>query len=399
MDAINFRVTRKRVAQHKLKLTDRRVQNLKPNGSTTIVWDSVQRGLGLRIQPTGHKSWVVIYRHNRKPRWLTFPAVPVQAAREKAAEVTLAVMRGQDPAPKNLRSTTNFSTVAQRYVEEHSSKKNKSWKHADKLVRRYLLPSWAKVDVTAITRADIRSLISKIQAPMLANQVRLAASAIFTWAVSQDLVPHNPCRGIEGNATTSRERILSDEEVKLFMQAFRQAGNAGRALQILLLTGARPGEVARMRHEQIKDGWWELPGKADGHWPGTKNGISHRVWLVPAVRELIGDQKDRRRSFSVHGQMEGQPSFSSPVFKRRPAIRTTMQRLCRELNVPRCTPHDLRRTFGSTVTKLGFGRPAMDRLLNHADKSVGSVYDRYGYAAEDQKIWAAVAQHLLALSR
>ena len=65
---------------------------------------------------------------------------------------------------------------------------------------------------------------------------------------------------------------------------------------------------------------------------------------------------------------------------------------------PRCTPHDLRRTFGSTVTKLGFGRPAMDRLLNHADRSVGAIYDRYGYAAEDQKIWEAVAEHMLLLS-
>ena len=79
MDAVNFQ---QRAAPNKRKLTDRRVQNLKPNGCTTIVWDSVQRGLGLRIQPTGHKSWVVVYRHNRKPRWLTFPAVPVQAARE-----------------------------------------------------------------------------------------------------------------------------------------------------------------------------------------------------------------------------------------------------------------------------------------------------------------------------
>jgi integrase len=80
-------------------------------------------------------------------------------------------------------------------------------------------------------------------------------------------------------------------------------------------------------------------------------------------------------------------------------MRTTMQRLCRELNVPRCTPHDLRRTFGSTVTRLGFSRDAMNRLLNHADKSIGSVYDRYGYEAEDQKIWEAVAEHVLALSR
>ena len=316
MDAVNFQ---QRAAPNKRKLTDRRVQNLKPNGCTTIVWDSVQRGLGLRIQPTGHKSWVVVYRHNRKPRWLTFALVPVRAARGKAAEVMLAVLRGQDPAPeRNFAAPQNFSTLAQRYVEEHAKLKNKSWKHAAKLVQRYLIPSWAKVDATAITRADVRAAISKISAPMLANQVRLAASAIFTWAVSQDIVPHNPCRGIEGNPAQSRERILSDAEVKMFWPLLE--GNAGRALKILLLTGARPGEVARMRYEHIKDGWWELPGKADGHgWKGTKNGASHRVWLVPAMRELIGDG-------------------DGPVFRLGNAMRLTMKRLCRELNVPRSTP-------------------------------------------------------------
>jgi integrase len=91
-------------------------------------------------------------------------------------------------------------------------------------------------------------------------------------------------------------------------------------------------------------------------------------------------------------------TISGPVFKRRPAMASLMQRLCKELNVERATPHDLRRTFASTVTKLGYGRQAMDRLLNHADRSVGAIYDRYGYAAEDQQIWQAVAEHLLALS-
>jgi hypothetical protein len=94
MDAVNFESAPARFARtapHKRKLTDRRVQNCKPRACTYIVWDTAQRGLGLRIQPTGHKSWVYVYRHNRKPRWLSFPLVPVQAAREKAAEVMLAV--------------------------------------------------------------------------------------------------------------------------------------------------------------------------------------------------------------------------------------------------------------------------------------------------------------------
>ena len=237
-----------------------------------------------------------------------------------------------------------FSALAHRYVEEHAKIKNKSWRHADKLVQRYLLPSWAEVDVSAITRTDVRRVIGKISAPQLANQVRIAASAIFTWAVANDIVTSNPCRGIAGHATTSRERILSDTEVKLFMQAFRQAGNPGRALQFLLLTGQRPGEVARLQHRHIKDGsWWCMPGKADGNgWLGTKNGLSHRVWLPEAVRELTGTNVSVGSSKtggpngpvgSAHEQSVARPTISGFVFPRHNAMRLTMKRICQQLNV------------------------------------------------------------------
>jgi integrase len=60
-------------------------------------------------------------------------------------------------------------------------------------------------------------------------------------------------------------------------------------------------------------------------------------------------------------------------------------------------PHDLRRTFGSMVTALGHGRQAMDRILNHADHSVGSIYDRHAYAREDQHIMESVAVKFISL--
>jgi len=200
MDAVTFRVARQRAAPTKRKLTDRKVASLKANGSTTIIWDTAQRGLGLRIQPSGHKSWVVVYRHHRKPRWLTLPLVPVQAAREKATEVMLAVLRGQDPAPERKDGPPIFfGTLAQRYVEQHSSKKNKSWKHASRLVQRYLLPSWANVDAATITRASIctpgrcglsrRAAIPAAAAASRANNVTVRPARAMTLASA---VPHAP---------------------------------------------------------------------------------------------------------------------------------------------------------------------------------------------------------------
>ena len=67
--------------------------------------------------------------------------------------------------------------------------------------------------------------------------------------------------------------------------------------KVLLLTGQRPGEVAHMRYEHVKDGWWELPGAPDAatKWPGTKNAQTHRVWLPQAVQRHHRGVKHRRR--------------------------------------------------------------------------------------------------------
>jgi hypothetical protein len=76
-----------------------------------------------------------------------------------------------------------------------------------------------------------------------------------------------------------------------------------------------------------------------------------------------------------------------------------MQNICKQLSVPRATPHDLRRTHGSTITKLGFGRDAMNRIQNHKEGGIGDVYDRHEYAAENKRVMESTATHLLVLAQ
>jgi integrase len=165
--------------------------------------------------------------------------------------------------------------------------------------------------------------------------------------VKQELLTNNPCRGVERNETVSRERVLSDAEVPLFWQSFSETGLIGEALKVLLLTGQRPGEVAHMRHEHIADGWWTMPGMPDAKWPGTKNAQTHRVWLPQAVQEILA-----QLGYDETGYVFGTP----------PEMAGPMRSTCKDLSIPRATPHDLRRTHGTTVTALGFGRDATDKL-------------------------------------
>ena len=274
--------------------------------------------------------------------------------------------------------------MAARYVADYAQKRNKSWKQADTLVRRYLIPRWGKLQAADISRADVKAAMTAIDAPVLANQVLGAASAIFSWAIREELLKDNPCRQVDRHKTSSRERVLSDNEIPKFWAAFDDAGLLqGTALKLILLTGQRPGEVSCMRREHIVDGWWTLPGSpvAGLGWPGTKNGQSHRVWLVKPVQELLAELDD-----------DGQ------LFPRLGKLDEAMRDICTELGVERATPHDLRRSHGTTITALGFGRDAMNRVQNHKEGGIGSVYDRHQYAEENKRIMEAVAARILSLA-
>jgi integrase len=74
-----------------------------------------------------------------------------------------------------------------------------------------------------------------------------------------------------------------------------------------------------------------------------------------------------------------------------------MRSICKELDVERATPHDLRRTHGSTITAIGFGRDAMNRIQNHKEGGIADVYDQHKYADENKKIMETVAAKFLSL--
>jgi integrase len=378
----------KRPAQKK-RLTELSVRNARPWDKAYVVWDTKQSGLALRVQPTGAKRWYAIYSRHGRPRWLRLGdanAIGLSDARLLAGETMLAVARGADPAAekKAERGAGTFADLAAKYVEQYAKKHNKSWEQGAALVRRHAIPRWGKLQAASITRGDVKTMMARIEAPIVANQTLAAISAVFSWGIREELVVANPCKLVERNPTRSRERVLSESELPLFWQAFDSAGVAGNALKMILLSGQRPGEVANMRREHVVDGWWQMPGElVPNIWPGTKNGASHRVWLSAAVQQLI-TAGDSGFVFAGGG---------APVR----GLDRVMRKICRKLGVERATPHDLRRSFSTTVTGLGFGRDALNRVTNHREGGIASVYDRHGYADENKRIMEAVASKIMAL--
>jgi integrase len=373
----------------------------KPPAHSFLTWDTQQGGLALSVRRSGHASYKAIYSFHGRTRWYTLGdhnRIGLAGARILARKIMNQVADGKDPQAerKAQRLEGTFEELARRYVEECAKGKNKSWEQADALVRRHALPKWGKLQVATITRDDVKALMRSIKAPFVANRTLAHVSAIFSWAIDDEgyKLTVNPCTKVPRNDAESRERVLSKSEVPKFWSAFDSAGLIrGAALKMILITGQRPGEVAHMRHEHIVDGWWEMPGApvdALG-WPGTKNKAKHRIWLPAPARDLI---------VQVTGGDEAKTGFVFSPWRGRPVAQldVAMKKICKGLAIENgARPHDLRRTHGTTICSLGFGRDAMNRVQNHKEGGIGSVYDRHGYADENKRVMEAVAAKIMAL--
>src|SRR6516225_12052936 len=260
---------------NKRKLTQIYVARISPQPKAFAAWDTEQKGLALLVRPNGYKAHKVVYQFQGRTRWFHLGAVneiSLKQARRLAQEVMYQKAQGKDPHGERRaqRATGTFADLVESYFSQHAEKANRSWKQARYLIDRHLLPRWGGLVPNSITRAQVKALMREVTAPVLANQTLAAASAIFSWAIREEVagVTVNLCLKATRSAVSSRERILSDSELPLFWNAFSQHGHAGLTLKLILLTGQRPGEVSAMKREHIRDGWWEMPGEPDGNgWP------------------------------------------------------------------------------------------------------------------------------------
>jgi integrase len=130
-----------------------------------------------------------------------------------------------------------------------------------------------------------------------------------------------------------------------------------------------------------------MPGEAANGWPGTKNGQAHRIWIPKPAQALIGIDSGNGIGFVFAGERGGAVNH----------LDGAMREVCAKLGIERATPHDLRRSHGSTITALGFGRDAMNRIQNHREGGIADVYDRHRYERETRQVMEAVANKIMAL--
>jgi integrase len=226
--------------------------------------------------------------------------------------------------------------------------------------------------------------------PVTANRLLAVLGALMNWYQLQRGSGFTSpiVRGMAPTEERARDRILSDDELRVIWHVAGKMGTFGRIVRMLLLTGARKGEIATMRHSQIgADGIWALPGER------TKNHTPLFLPLPQEARDLITTQgrvDEQDIVFSIGGKCEfrnwghNKADFDKRVYRRlRAQARANGKDPDEVKPLSNWRLHDLRRTARSLMSRAKVRSDHAERVLNHKIAGVGAVYDRHSY--EDEK--------------
>jgi integrase len=161
---------------------------------------------------------------------------------------------------KSACDAADFEAAARKWLGEREASDQRPVFHLE----RFAFPRWKGRGIGDITRTDIKQLLEAVpgDGPQR-NRVKATIHTLFNWAFDEELIDRNPCAKIPRIKEYKRERVLRDDELARTWRAAGELGLYGRAIRMLILTGARKGEVVGMRSSELllDQKLWKLPGR------------------------------------------------------------------------------------------------------------------------------------------
>jgi integrase len=275
-------------------LLQRAIDALAPiPGRRYVRWDTVP-GFGVRVAADA-KTFIYKYRlPSGRVRWATLGrvgAISLEKARKTAQVMSGVVAAGQDPqrAKDTARDAVSVATVATRFLDEYviPRKKPSTVRLYRLVIDAHLVPRLGHVPIAEVSHADAVKLHDGLRAtPILANRVLAVLSKLLAWSMTAGRARPagaNPCRGVEKFEERRRKRYLDADEYARLGRALRSATimpGPRTAIELLLLTGCRPTEIATLQWAHV-----DLPGAAL-HLPDSKTGAKVVHLSPPAVTRL-----------------------------------------------------------------------------------------------------------------
>ena len=371
------------------KLTDRLVKGLPtPVTGKRIHYDGVVKGFGCRVYASGVRTFILRYRtRTRLERLFTigsFPDWPTEMARREAAELKRTVDRGGDPVAdvQAARAGPTVSDLCDRFIREYLPRRRPTTRRTYELqIQNEIRPVLGRYKVADINFAQVDALHRKITArgvPYKANRVLALLSRMLNLSIRWQWRSDNPCRSIEKNQEQKRRRYLSPDELARLGAALDAHPDQQSAdiIRLLLLTGARRGEVLAARWADFDDGFrsWHKPAST------TKQKLEHSIPLSEPARALLTKIRG-----ALHAGQEPLIANEEWVFpglagSHRRAVRRAWMSLCRVAEIDAARVHDLRHTYASVLVSRGFSLPVIGALLGN---TLPSTTARYAHLADD----------------
>lgn len=364
------------------KLSKRLVEGAEVKPAEYMLWDGDIPGFGVRILPSGRRSYFVQYRVGTRSRRFSLGphgVLTAEQARNLAVQALAAVAAGGDPAEgrKARREAITVRELADRFDREHIAVrvKESTAKEYRRNLRRFILPALGRLRVEEVTRADVARFHHDLRhIPYQANRNIEIVSKMFSLAEMWGLRPDgsNPRRHLRKYSELKRERFLSASELRRLGEVLNEMEServepqsAITAVRLLLLTGCRLAEIMKLRWEEV-----DVPAGIL-RLPDSKTGAK-AVQVGQAALEILGSAE--RRPFNSHvitGTLPGKALSDLQPFWRRLRTRAGLK----DVRI-----HDLRHTFASVAVASGQGLPMIGKLLGHSQVQTTA---RYAHLAGD----------------
>ncbi len=328
-------------------------------------YDTLIKGLVLEVRASGTKTYHLRYRDTSGRQ--------CQAKLGDASTTTLVVARGlatkertRLSGSKSGTADMTFRTFAEDLYMPHALVRKRSWKTDRALLDGRILLAWGERRLSDLTRADIATLHDGMRtsglAPATCNRLLSLVSFMLTLAVRWGHIPHNPAAGVEKfEENNQRNRYLSEEETGRLLTALDSDSNqtVASAVKLLLLTGARRGEVlgACWADFDLERRDWKIPL--------SKSGRARHVPLSEGAVTLL-------RSLKRGGDQE--PVFPTQAGKRFLTIFPVWKRIRANAGLGNFRLHDLRHSYASFLVSNQRSLYEVQALLGHADAKTTMRY-------------------------
>ena len=358
-----------------MKLTNRNIQSFTYRGGWDVRWDSAVTGLGLRVYPSGKKTFVLSYRSRGRKRLMAlgrYGTLTLDKARTRARKLLVQVEDGKDPLDEKRRGSQEetFGALMEAYVERHAKVHKKTWRDDEQRLKRHIPATWKGRRVSDITRREISSLHHRIgeAKPYEANRLHEILRKMFglarTWGFLEDDAG-NPATSIERFKEKARKRWLTPAELpRLTAVIDREPSIYIRALLwLLMLTGARKGELLSATWDDVD---WSLERL---RLPETKSGEEQFITLnAAAMAVLQATPRDERNPRIFPGHKGGKLTN----------LNTAWREIRKAADLEDLQMHDLRRSVGSWLSQAGVDLNLIKEALRHSNISTTLTYARLG---------------------